>query len=347
MRTYLFAVADYPPRIGGTARYNGAVTNALGNAVAVHLVRLDRHWIRLPFELARAIRTHNADALLVGEVLPIGTAAYILHAFTGIPYAIICHGLDLRHAMRVPRKRWLVRRVLRSAERVIVNSTFTEGLAARCGTRPEQIRIVLPPLGIVPELAKPAHVATVRDREHLERSRIILSVGRLVARKGFDTLIHATSLLRKELPLAVLVIAGDGPERARLEALARTERLAIRFLLTLDDASLAAWYAACDVFALLPRELPDGDVEGFGIVYLEAGAFGKPVVGTWSGGVPDAITDGENGILVPPGDPVAACAAITRLLRDPQTAQRLGANGANSAAHRNEQFSTTIRAALV
>ncbi|MDO8598541.1 MAG: glycosyltransferase [bacterium] len=347
MRKYLFAVADYPPRIGGAARYHAAVARALGSAVAVHPVRLERHWIRLPLELAQAARTHSAGVLLVGEVLPVGTAAYALRVLTRVPYAVICHGLDLRNALHTPRKRWLVRRVLRGAERVIVNSTFTERLAVACGARPAQIRIVLPPLGITPELAKPAQVANVRDRAHLERTRIILSVGRLVARKGFDTLIRATSLLRRELPLAGLVIIGDGPERARLEALARAEHLAVRFLTTTNDTSLAAWYAACDVFALLPRELPDGDVEGFGMVYLEAGAFGKPVVGTRSGGVPEAIHDGETGVLVPPEDPVAACAALARLLRDPRHAQRLGANGASAAAHRNAQFNATLCAALV
>jgi len=208
---------------------------------------------------------------------------------------------------------------------------------------------VPPPLGITPDLTRSASVADVRVRERLERARIVLSVGRLVARKGFDTLIRAVALLRREFPRAVLALAGDGPERPRLEALARAERLAVRFLPGLTDAELAAWYRACDVFALLPDERADGDVEGFGIVYLEAGAFGKPVVGTRSGGVPEAVLDGETGILVPPQDPAAACAAIARLFRDPHAAQRLGANGARRVAqtHGSERFAAAIRSALL
>lgn len=347
MRKYLFAVADYPPRIGGVARYHAAVARALGDAVAVHRVALDQHWLRLPPQLHRIARAQRADTILVGEVLPVGTAAYMIHALRRMPYAVICHGLDLRSAQRVPRKRWLTRRILRHADRVVVNSTFTRDLAVAAGARAGRTSIVHPPLGITPDLAQPAPVVDVRHAGGLEHSRIILSVGRLVARKGFDDLIHAVALLHREFPRVVLVIVGGGPERERLGTLARAEGLAVRFVPPCDDATLAAWYRACDVFALLPHELPSGDVEGFGMVYLEAGACGKPVIGTRSGGVSDAVHDRETGILVSPDDPAAACAAIAELFRDPATARRLGTNGAAAAAQRNTEFSAELRSALL
>ncbi|MDO8621708.1 MAG: glycosyltransferase [bacterium] len=349
MRRFLLATSDLPPRRGGVARYHAAVLRALGEDGSVYAVPLDHHWMRLLLQLPRERLRAHAGALLVGEVLPIGTIAWILRMMTGMRYVVMCHGLDLRNALRVPRKRWLAQRVLRHADHIIVNSRFTASLVERLGVGSQRVRIVPPPLGVTPRLARAASIANVRSQDGLENARIILSVGRLVTRKGFDTLIRAFALLRREFPRVILAIAGDGPDRARLEAIARSERIAVRFLGDLDDANLAAWYTDCDVFALLPRELPNGDVEGFGIVYCEAGSFGKSVVGTRSGGVPEAVTDGVNGLLVPPDDPVAASVALAALFRDHDLAHRLGAEGARRAREElsDEQFVTRLRAALV
>ncbi|MBI4449599.1 glycosyltransferase [Candidatus Uhrbacteria bacterium] len=349
MRRFLLTTSDLPPRRGGVARYHAAVLRALGGDGAVYAVPPDHHWTRLFLQLPRARLRAHADALLVGEVLPIGTIAWILRMMTGTRYAVMCHGLDLRNALRVPRKRWLTQRVLRRADHIIVNSRFTASLVERLGVGSQRVRIVPPPLGVTPNLERSASIASVRAQDGLQHARIILSVGRLVPRKGFDTLIRAVALLRREFPRAMLALAGDGPDRARLEAIARSERIAVRFLGNLDDANIAAWYTDCDVFALLPRELSDGDVEGFGIVYLEAGAFGKPVVGTRSGGAPEAVIDGINGLLVPQDDPIAASAALATLLRDRDLAQRLGAQGERRAREEfsDEQFAARLRAALI
>lgn len=348
---FLLLTLDYPPQVGGVARYHAAVVAALGDRCAVRVLRRDRHWLRA---LPRLLLFLPRDHLIVGELLPIGTLAWIRSWLTEpgregrrLSYSVICHGLDLQNASRTPRKRWLARRILRSATHVIANSEFTAELAAVLGARPKRIAVVPPPLGITPTLARPTQTPEVRRANDLEHSRIILSVGRLIARKGFDTLIHATAIVRRTHPRTTLVIIGDGSERTRLEALAKRKGIAVRFLGTLDDAATAAWYAACDVFVLLPRELPDGDIEGFGIVYLEAGAFGKPVVGTRSGGVPEAIIDGVTGILVPPNDPDAAAAAIGQLLTDRVLTQRFGDAGRRRAiGDPPHNFVTRIRRAF-
>ncbi|MBI4434583.1 glycosyltransferase [Candidatus Uhrbacteria bacterium] len=355
---FLLASSDLPPRRGGVARYHTAVVQALGEDGAVHHVRFDhpasfgaghRHWLRLLWELPAALRRHRASTLIIGEILPIGTVAWVLRTVLGTPYVVVCHGLDLRNALRVPRRRWLACRILRRAQLVIANSAHTEATARLLGADPSRLHVIPPPIGITPALTQPAQTPDVRRAHHLEHSRMVLSVGRLVARKGFDTLIQAMTIVQRTHPRATLVVVGDGPERQALEALARTERVSIRFLGALDDAETAAWYAACDVFALLPRELTDGDVEGFGIVYLEAGAFGKPVIGTRSGGVPEAVIGGETGVLIPPDDPAAAAGAITLLLRDREIAERFGHAGAQRAATEfsRERFNERLHRALV
>lgn len=387
MRFFLLS-PDLPPNRGGVARYNAAVLAALAPDITTIRARLTYWW---PFSVFRVLCTTALHAirgahsrfraqvrmnhlifstprsfLIVSEILPWGTVAWISRKLSGPRYAVIVHGLDLHNAARVPRKRWLACRVLRDAHRVIANSAYTAALARELGAPSDRTAVVPPPIGITPALALPANVPDVRAQYHLEHSRIVLSVGRLIARKGFDTLIRAVAIVQRTHPRAVFAIIGEGPERQRLEAIAQREQIAVRFLGALDDATTAAWYRACDIFALLPRELPllnflppkngggvrrDGvqlvDVEGFGIVYLEAGAFGKPVVGTRSGGVPEAVLDGETGLLVPPDDPEAAAAAITRLLSDRDLAQRLGAIAHTRAQEfTQEQFAARLRTVL-
>ncbi|MFH1098549.1 MAG: glycosyltransferase family 4 protein [Candidatus Uhrbacteria bacterium] len=348
VKRFLLVTNDYPPRVGGVARYHSAIIGALGAQASVLVVKIERGWIwLLPKIIFTLIRT-RADALIVGEITPIGTLALILRRTIGIPYVVVCHGLDLRLAARVSRRCKIAKAVLRGASRIIVNSAMTAALARDLDAPAKHVTIVPPPLGVIPELARPAYVYDVRTKFDLENVRIVLSVGRLVARKGFDDLIRAFAIIQRTRPRTALVIIGDGPERMALEEIGRNEHVAVRFLSHRSDAEVAAWYTACDVFALLPRELPNGDVEGFGIVYLEAGAFEKPVVGTQSGGVPEAIMDGENGLLVPPNDPTAAATAISRILADGALAARLGTNGARRVQREfsAERFAERIRGAL-
>ncbi|MBI4142387.1 glycosyltransferase [Candidatus Uhrbacteria bacterium] len=314
-RRIRFLSLDLPPRRGGAARYHGAVIRAL--APHVEVIPPRRHWLALLPSTIRAARTGAFDALLVSDLLPLGTVAWLTHVATGIPYTVICHGLDLQYALRVPRKRWIARHVLHYAERIIVNSHATAAIATRAGAPADRISIIAPSVSI------PSNAP--RDTPHQHPT--ILSVGRLIARKGFDTLIAAMAMVRERIPTAMLTIIGDGPEHTAIVAHARACGVPLTLLTNADDDALASSYAACDVFALLPRELPNGDIEGFGIVYLEAAAHGKPVVGTWSGGVPEAVTDGATSVLVPPNDPAAAARAITELLADPARARTLGAQG--------------------
>jgi phosphatidylinositol alpha-1,6-mannosyltransferase len=162
-----------------------------------------------------------------------------------------------------------------------------------------------------------------------------LSVGNLVERKGHDLVLRALPQLKQRWPGLLYVIVGDGPFRPALEALAEQLGVAssVRFAGRVDSAALPAFYRLCDVFVMPSRlRAEHHDVEGFGIVYIEAGACGKPVVGGLSGGTEDAIAEGETGLLVDPGDANALAAALARILEDPGFARTLGENARRRAA---------------
>lgn len=343
----LFIVADFPPRTGGAACYHGAIVRALGAAVIVYHPRA-RHWLWETWRIAWVMLRERPRRVLVGEILPYGTIAWALHAVGGPPYVVLCHGFDLLSAQRVQRKRQLAQRILHHAERIIANSAYTASLARTYGVLSDRITVVPPPMGVTPDDARSAAVPDVRAEAGLDGSRIVLTVARLVARKGMDDLIHTMAIVTRTFPRAVLVVVGDGPERPALESLAQHIRLRVRFTGAVDDRTLAAWYTACECFALLPHLGPSSDdVEGFGIVFLEAAAFGKPVVATRSGGVPEAVVDGVTGVLVPPQDPEAAAQAIIALLRDPERARELGAQGSARVAEFNaDAFARHIHSAL-
>lgn len=158
-------------------------------------------------------------------------------------------------------------------------------------------------------------------------ARLILAVGEVKPRKGFDTLLAAFDALARRRPDVHLGIAGPGdaaPLRDAAAALGLAAR--VHVLGRVDEPTLTSLFHACDVFCLLPR-VDAGRFEGYGLVYLEAGACRKPVVATRSGGVPDAVIDGETGLLIDEGDARAAAAAIERILHDRVLARRLRDGG--------------------
>jgi phosphatidylinositol alpha-1,6-mannosyltransferase len=170
----------------------------------------------------------------------------------------------------------------------------------------------------------------VRARLGLTERPVIVCVSRLVRRKGQDTLIRAMPRVLAAVPDAVLLIVGGGPYRDGLEKLAASLELgdAVRFTGAVPWSELPAHYGAGDVFAMPCRTRRGGlDVEGLGIVYLEASATGLPVVAGDSGGAPDAVLDGETGWVVRGGSPEDAAERVTELLRDPQLRARMGGRG--------------------
>jgi phosphatidylinositol alpha-1,6-mannosyltransferase len=166
-------------------------------------------------------------------------------------------------------------------------------------------------------------------RHDVEGRRVVLCASRLVRRKGQDVLIAGMGLIQDLVPDAALLLVGEGPDRRRLEELARSAPPgSVIFAGQVSDEELPSHYAACDVFAMPCRSRWGGlEVEGFGIVFLEAAASGKPVVAGRSGGAEEAVVDQETGLLVEGREPKAAALAVASLLRAPDVARRMGLAG--------------------
>lgn len=213
--------------------------------------------------------------------------------------------------------------LLRRADGLMPVSRYTSGLLHDAGVRESAIHVA--PNGVDPIAFRPGDGAAFRAQHGLGPGPLVVTVCRLVPRKGIDTTLEAVARLRAEHAGLHYAIGGSGPDRARLEAKVAALGLGgcVTFLGRVPDAAMADCMTAADVFCMPARSEPP-DVEGFGLVFLEAGACETAVVGARAGGVPDAIVHGETGLLVEPSDPVALAEALSTLLGDPAARARMG-----------------------
>jgi phosphatidylinositol alpha-1,6-mannosyltransferase len=207
-----------------------------------------------------------------------------------------------------------------------VISEFTRQRFIAKGVKKELIKVLYP--GVDIDSFHPQDCSGLREIQGLKGKKVILSVGRLTKRKGFDMVIKVLPLVLQKVPNAVLLICGKGELTAQLRKMAKSYNLDEQVIFTgyVSNAELPLYYNLCDVFIMPSREYSQVDAEGFGIVYLEAGACGKPAIGGRSGGIPDAILDGETGLLVDPGDREDIANAIIKILSDDNLARQLGEN---------------------
>jgi phosphatidylinositol alpha-1,6-mannosyltransferase len=224
------------------------------------------------------------------------------------------------HANEIGNRPALAGFAARHAQASIAVSSYTAGLLAEVGVSPDGVRLI------------PPGVELPADPQPLPCERpTVLTVARLADRyKGHDVLVRALGMVRERVPQVQWVVIGDGPLRSELEGLARAGGIsdAVRFLGSVSDEERNDWLRRATVFAM-PSRLPGGGLagEGFGIAYLEAASYGKPVVAGNVGGAVDAVLDGETGLLVDPTDAAAVADAIARLMLDDELARRLGAAG--------------------
>jgi phosphatidyl-myo-inositol dimannoside synthase len=275
-----------------------------------------------------ALQSKPCDRILTSSWSPFAVDLPGVYGDRVIPRDILCHGMDLLEPSRSLRYRMLLYHTLRSASLVIANSQFTGEAARRLGARAEQIAVIPP--GVDPDRFRPGPRQTALLERHriADSSPIVLSLGRLVARKGFDLVMRALPQVLTSFPETVYLVAGDGPDRHRLETFAAAlgVKSQVRFTGALADEELPAYYNCADLFAMPSRYIEsEGDVEGFGMVFLEAGCSGVPVVGGKSGGIQDAVVDGITGYLVDPESPQECAAKIIALLSDPELGKRMGA----------------------
>lgn len=352
----LLVSQDFPPAVGGVQTYAERLARALARRHAVTVLAPAADGDRscdagMPFPVLRWRTPHtSAFGALVPLALPWAVersgARVVLCAQTATAYGALlaqragvveryyvsAHGREvLWSPLGAPQRGWR-RAVLSGAAAVFAVSRFTAAAVRGLGVPAERVLVV--PNGVDLGRFRPVDARPVRRRLGLGDRKLVLSAGRLVRRKGVDTLLRACSALWRGEAGPALVVAGDGPDRGRLEALARGLRVPVRFLGRVPDGELPGLYSAAELFVLAAREEPEGDVEGFGLVLLEAAACVTPAVACRSGGVPDAVDDGVSGLLVPPDDPAALAAALTRVLTD-DALRRWLACGARARAERS------------
>jgi len=304
-----------PPRVEALRRRIGLLDLILIDLPVVAFV--------LAAVIFEALRT-GARTIVIGELQGLGWLAILLALVTPWRILIYTHGEEVVQTgyNRLARLRGPA---LRACDAVLTVSSFTrDRLIGDFGVAPTRIRLVT------------SGVDTERFAPALVREPFILGVGRLIERKGFDRLIEAFALVAADFPAYRLKIIGKGPEEAALKARADRSGCASRIDFTgpIGDNDLTALYQRCTLVAMPNRSLPDGDTEGFGLVFLEANACGKPVIGGRAGGAVDAIVDGETGLLVDGTDGHAIAAAIRRLLSDGAYYDRLAGGAlAHARAH--------------
>src|SRR6266700_3972132 len=365
--TTLLLAHDFPPLGGGIARLHGELARRYpaGELIvstpqdpdagdvdaqfngAVDRLPVGRRTTRsLPGMLlwsrraASLARQHHVRFVHCGNVKPAGYPARWVLERCRVPYGIYFHGGDLlseQHKVRHSRfKRRSTKAILGGAAVLMANSAWTRDLAlsvlGELGLDGHGQRLRVVHLGTDPVRFRPGvDTSDVRQRFELPDGAApwLLTVARLEPHKGVDTVIKALPAILEQAPTVRYAVAGAGPAREPLEKLARKTGVAdrVRFLGQVGERDLPALYKVASVYVGASRRAERIGVEGFGIALVEAAACGLPVVAGNSGGIPDAVREGETGFLVPPEDPAALGEAVTRLLADAALARRVGAAG--------------------
>ncbi|HWL36260.1 MAG TPA: glycosyltransferase family 4 protein [Frankiaceae bacterium] len=349
MRT-LVVTNDFPPRPGGIQQFVHALASRLpSDEVVVYAPKWKRDalfdseqkfpvvrhptslMLPVPDVLRRAreiARAEGCDTVWFGAAAPLGLLAERLKR-TGVRRAVAStHGHEVGWA-RLPAARQVLRRIGRQVDVVTYLGGYTRSrLEPALGPGATLAQL---PSGVDTDVFHPgAGREDVRRRLALADRPVVVCVSRLVQRKGQDVLIRALPAVRRAVPGAALLVVGGGPDMPRLQRLAAETGVAddVRFTGSVPWQELPAHYAAGDVFAMPCRTRLGGiDVEGLGIVYLEAAATGLPVVAGDSGGAPDAVLDGETGVVVDGRDVERVGTEVAALLADPRRAAAMGARG--------------------
>jgi len=282
--------------------------------------------IPLYIKLKEEITSFQPEVLLATSWLCSGSLAY-LNKDKGMPYFNLAHGLEIKKYLRNPFLRNWMRRVFKEARLTFAVSRYTSSLLLELGITRD--KIVISKNGVDLIRFKPMDGSLIIEKHNLKGRKVLLTVGRLVPYKGQDLVIRAIPLIKKKVPNISYLIVGEGPDKERLRYLIKQLRLEaeVKLVGMVPDSLLPLYYNACDIFLMVNRMVNEVDFEGFGLVFLEAGACGKPVIASVHGGVEDAVIDGVNGILLPQAREDLVAEAAVRLIMNPALAKRLGEGG--------------------
>lgn len=359
MRHHLLVTNDFPPKTGGIQNYlwdlwsrldpasftvltassdpQAAAFDQEAAARGVRIVRVPQKILFFPTSKVRArieeeVRKAGAGLAIVDPAFPLGAVAATLPT----PTVQLLHGAEVAIPGRLPGAKRVLATSLSASAGIIAAGSYPEAEARRATGG------FLPPVLQVPPGVDTTRFVPLGDEQRRQvRSSLglpidaplVVSISRLVPRKGMDTLIRATSVLRTTFPDLVVAIGGSGRDEARLRKLAARERAPITFLGRVADEDLPGLVASADVFSMACRSRWFGlEQEGFGIVFVEAAAAGTPQVAGRSGGSADAVVEGETGVIVSdPDDPRALAVALRAMLSDPTRRRAMGDAGRRRA----------------
>ena len=333
---HLLVTNDYPPKVGGIQSYLWEIYRRLPqeevtilcsayensenfDAEQNHKIIRAKQRVLFPStKLANAIRNviadHKIDFVMFDPAVPVG----ILGPKIGTPYGVILHGAEVTIPGRIPGLKQMLRKVLLSAELVVTAGEYSTKEAERAAK--SKLPVVIIPPGVDEKRFKPL---TLEERNSArssfglnQKDEIILTLSRLVPRKGMDVLIKACAELQKNRPNLKLLIAGTGRDRQRLETIAKQKKASVTFLGHVQDQHIPSLYGMADIFSMLCRVRWGGlEQEGFGIVFLEAAAAGIPQIAGKSGGAEEAVLHEKTGkVIQNPKDSKSVAEAISELL---------------------------------
>jgi phosphatidyl-myo-inositol dimannoside synthase len=318
--------AGLPRRIGG-----------LAGDLAIRIAVLRR--------IRRIVRTENIAVLCIGELVAGGWLAGACRRLFGLKTLIYIHGEEISTRTRYDEGGQRRRRAFAAADGIVAVSRFTQDTLTRgFGVPPGKIELVSNGVDLARFVPRPRAEHLV-VRYGLAGRRVLLTVSRLYARKGVDRVIESLPAVLRRFPDLVYLVVGEGSYRPALESLVASHDLGRNVVFTgaVPDYELTDHYSLGDVFIMANREMPDGETEGFGLVFLEANACGLPVIAGQAGGSVDAVTDRVNGLVVDGDDTAATAAAIIRMFEDDGLRHSLRIGGAEIARasgwdRRVEQF---------
>jgi len=358
-RRHVLLTNDFPPKVGGIQSYLWELWSRLDPSsfhvltassdpgapafdaeqrtrglsierVSAKTLFFPTPWVRRRIE--ETVRAQGADLVILDPAFPLGALGPRL----SVPAVQLLHGAEVTIPGRLPLTRTILSRALRGAAGIIAAGPYPEAEALRAA------RGKLPPVLQVPPGVDTARFRVLESSEKAAaRARLglpaegplVVSVSRLVPRKGMDTLIRAARILVEEWSSLTVAIGGTGRDDKRLARLVAETGAPVRLLGRVSDEDLPGLVGAADVFTMACRSRWGGlEQEGFGIVFLEAAAAGIPQVAGRSGGSADAVVDGVTGLVLEhPDDPTALADALATLLRDPQRGEAMGEAGRRRA----------------
>ncbi len=328
----LLLTLEYPPFKGGVANYYGHLAQNWPDKEGLEVIHHKSHWLLAINKLLKFVKKNSDALVLVGQVLPLGTVAYLAYLLKPYNYGVFLHGMDFTFALKKPQKKWLMWQSLKRAKKIICANSYVASLVINWKPELKDKIIIINP-GIDESSINRLENITplLQDKYHTKDKVTLLSLGRLVKRKGVDMVISAIALLDEETKNKICyIVAGTGEADKYLKNLAAS--LNVKVIFTGEVSELEKWsfLNLCDIF-IMPARSIDGDFEGFGIVYLEANLYGKAVIAGRSGGVSDAVINNKTGLLIDPENIEEIAKAIKTLVNNPEDRMRMGKLGRERA----------------